>query len=75
MRGIGPGLTQFGESNPLGNPMLQVMGASGSVVAQNDNWEIPISGGATSNALTTAFSQSGAFTLNRIASIPRCWSA
>ena len=65
VRGIGPALNQFGESNPLSNPMLQVMASTGSVIAQNDNWEIPISGGATSTALTAAFTQSGAFSLQQ----------
>lgn len=57
IRGIGPGLAQFGVSSTLANPRLDVI-ASGATtaIAGNDNW-----GGSA--ALGAAFSAVGAFPL------------
>jgi hypothetical protein len=38
IRGLGPSLTTAGISEPLADPMLQIMDANGNVVDSNDNW-------------------------------------
>ncbi len=55
LRATGPALTSFGIQNPLPNPSLQVMDATGRVMAQNDDW----SGGDVALTMTAA----GAFPL------------
>ena len=39
LRAIGPSLTQFGVSNPLADPTLQLRDENGALVASNDNWK------------------------------------
>ena len=56
LRGVGPGLTQFGVGGVLADPQLGLYNSSGVAINTNDNW-----GGAS--ALTTAFTQTGAFSL------------
>jgi hypothetical protein len=56
VRGIGPGLSQFGVGGVLVDPQLAVFDGRGVVVASNDNW------GGTA-PLTSAFAQTGAFTI------------
>ena len=63
IRAVGPGLAPFGVANILGDPVLQVANQQGSVVAQNDNWQSPMQGGASASQLQAAFAQSGAFSL------------
>ncbi len=41
VRAVGPALGQFGVAGSLGDPQLQLLNGS-TVVAQNDNWEMPI---------------------------------
>jgi hypothetical protein len=55
IRGVGPTLGQFGVGGVLTNPRLQVYNGT-NLVADNDDW-----GGSA--ALSTAFSQAGAFAL------------
>lgn len=55
IRGIGPGLTQFGVTGVLADPRLDVYRGT-TLMQSNDNW------GGTA-ALTTAFSRVGAFTV------------
>jgi hypothetical protein len=38
IRGIGPSLTNFGLSNVLADPFLELRDASGVLIASNDNW-------------------------------------
>jgi hypothetical protein len=38
LRAIGPSLGQFGVSNPLADPTLELRDANGALVASNDNW-------------------------------------
>jgi len=38
LRAIGPSLTQFGVVDALADPVLEVHGSDGSVIASNDNW-------------------------------------
>jgi hypothetical protein len=39
VRGLGPSLSAFGVSNILADPMLELRGANGSLIVQNDNWK------------------------------------
>ena len=39
LRAIGPSLTQFGLSNVLPDPTLELRDASGAVIATNDDWQ------------------------------------
>jgi plastocyanin len=38
-RGIGPSLADFGISDALANPTLELHAANGTVIAQNDDWQ------------------------------------
>jgi hypothetical protein len=39
LRAIGPSLTQFGISNALANPMIDVRDSNGTQLASNDDWQ------------------------------------
>ena len=39
MRALGPTLTQFGISNALANPTLELHDGNGNLLAFNDNWQ------------------------------------
>jgi hypothetical protein len=39
VRGIGPSLSQFGLSNVLANPTLELKNSNGTTLAANDNWQ------------------------------------
>jgi uncharacterized repeat protein (TIGR01451 family) len=39
LRGLGPSLSKFGITDLLLDPVLQLRGASGNVIFQNDNWK------------------------------------
>ena len=39
IRGLGPSLSNFGISNVLADPFLQLRASNGSLVQQNDNWK------------------------------------
>jgi len=53
IRAIGPELTQYGISNALGNPTLELHNRTGAVIASNDNWQTTIlSGIITSNQVS-----------------------
>lgn len=41
LRAIGPSLANAGVSGALADPVLQIMDSTGSLVATNDNWNIP----------------------------------
>jgi streptogramin lyase len=56
IRGIGPGLTQYGVTGVLATPSVTVEDSTGATVGSNTGW----GGGAT---LTAAFAQAGAFAL------------
>jgi hypothetical protein len=50
IRAIGPELTQYGITNPLANPTLELHDGTGSLIATNDDWQTTILGGIiTSN--------------------------
>lgn len=39
VRGLGPSLTAFGIQNPLANPIIELHGPIGQLLATNDNWK------------------------------------
>jgi hypothetical protein len=46
LRGIGPSLSQFGLTNLLADPLLEVRDANGTLIVANDNWtDDPVSAG------------------------------
>jgi hypothetical protein len=45
IRALGPELTQYGVSNPLGNPTLELHNGNGILIASNNNWVTTIIGG------------------------------
>lgn len=59
VRGIGPGLSQFGVTGVLANPIITVVNGSGVPVGSNDNW----SSQADIAGVTTASQRVGAFAL------------
>jgi hypothetical protein len=54
IRGIGPGLAQFGLSGALADPKVQIYDGDNTVVASNDNWDA---------SLASTFTSVGAFGL------------
>lgn len=66
VRGVGPGLTPFGISNTLVDPVLKVVAENGTVLASNDNWsDSTLANGRviTADEVQTAAAASGAFGL------------
>ena len=45
IRAIGPELSQYGVSNPLADPTLELHDGNGALIASNDNWQTTIIGG------------------------------
>ena len=45
IRAIGPELTQFGITDALANPRLELHNRTGALIASNDNWQSTILGG------------------------------
>lgn len=66
IRGLGPSLSQFGISNVLADPTLELRDANGALLAANDDWQSdPVSAqqlSANGLALPNA-KESGIFTL------------
>ena len=60
IRALGPTLSQFGVTNVLADPTLELHDGNGTLLASNDNWqdtqqaEIQASGKAPPNALESA---------------------
>jgi|LauGreSuBDMM15SN_2_FD.fasta_scaffold15533_1 M6 family metalloprotease-like protein len=54
IRAVGPGLSQFGLTGVLADPLLRVFDASNTLVTSNDSW---------ASRLSTTFTQVGAFAL------------
>jgi hypothetical protein len=53
IRAIGPELSQFGITDPLTNPTLELHDEAGALIASNDNWQTTIIGGIiTSNQVS-----------------------
>ena len=38
VRGVGPGLVEFGVETPLPNPRLRLFDAAGNILRENDDW-------------------------------------
>ena len=69
IRGVGPGLTQFGVANALADPVLRVFDASGNLVASNFSWGTQVAAGPDQESVTaagiiSAESSTGAFALD-----------
>ena len=65
VRGIGPSLVQFGLSNVLGNPTLELRDSNGVILISNDNWQDdPLSASQLSfyNLALSDAQESGIFT-------------
>jgi photosystem II stability/assembly factor-like uncharacterized protein len=58
VRGIGPSLSNFGLSDVLADPTLELRGASGVALAQNDNWQNDTAQAAELAALGLALNNS-----------------
>ena len=54
IRGVGPGLTQFGVTGVLADPKIQLFDRNSTLVASNDNWD---------PSLAPTFTSLGAFSL------------
>ena len=53
IRAIGPELTQYGITNALANPRLELHNGTGALIGTNDNWQTTILGGIiTSNQVS-----------------------
>ena len=60
IRALGPSLAQFGITNPLPDPRLQVFDQNGTLLASNDNWQSdPNQAGADYQLRTRSAEQSG----------------
>jgi plastocyanin len=59
IRTIGPELTQYGITNPLANPKLELHNASGALIGSNDNWQTTIIGGIITSNQVSAIQNSG----------------
>jgi uncharacterized delta-60 repeat protein len=42
VRGVGPNLTKAGLSGTHANPLLKIYNSANTLIAQNDNWETPV---------------------------------
>jgi hypothetical protein len=54
VRGIGPSLSNFGISNSLEDPTLELRNGDGAIVARNDNWKVSDDGGSQENEINAA---------------------
>jgi hypothetical protein len=68
VRGVGPGLVAYGLPGALADPLLKVYDATGTPIAQNDQWEtsVPLTAAQTNASpadLADAFTRTGAFAL------------
>jgi hypothetical protein len=58
VRGVGPSLANFGISDVLADPTLELRGADGALLAQNDNWQDDPAQAAQLSALGLALGSS-----------------
>ncbi|HEY0969004.1 MAG TPA: delta-60 repeat domain-containing protein [Opitutaceae bacterium] len=63
IRGLGPALAAQGIGDGTVDPAIEVRDASGAVVALNDDWGSPESGGASAAALAAAAESAGGMSL------------
>jgi hypothetical protein len=59
VRAIGPELTQYGITDPLSNPTLELHNGTGALIASNDNWQTTILGGIITSDQVTDIQNSG----------------
>jgi hypothetical protein len=59
IRAIGPELTQYGITNVLANPTLELHNATGALIASNNDWHTTIIGGIIGASQVTAIQNSG----------------
>jgi hypothetical protein len=54
IRGVGPGLAQYGVTAPLADPVLGVFDANGNLVASNQSWGTQVIAGPDQESVTAA---------------------
>jgi hypothetical protein len=54
VRGVGPGLTNYGVAGVLSNPVISVYDAQNRLLAQNDDWQTPVTVNAAYAATSVA---------------------
>jgi hypothetical protein len=59
IRAIGPELTQFGITNPLDNPTLELHDQARALIGRNDNWQTTIPGGVITGNQVNDIQNSG----------------
>ena len=59
IRAIGPELTQFGITDALANPRLELHNGTGALIASNDDWQTTILGGIISSNQVSDIQNSG----------------
>jgi hypothetical protein len=59
VRAIGPELTQYGITNPLANPTLELHDGTGALIATNDDWQTTILGGIIGSSQVSDIQNSG----------------
>jgi len=59
IRAIGPELTQYGITNVLDNPRLELYNRTGALIGSNDNWQTTILGGVITTNQVNAIQNSG----------------
>jgi hypothetical protein len=62
-RGIGPGLTPYGVTNVIADPMLTLLNSANTTVASNDDWQTTAIGQASAADIAAAATRVGAFAL------------
>jgi hypothetical protein len=59
IRAIGPELTQYGITNALANPRLELHNRTGALIGSNDNWQATILGGVITTNQVSDIQNSG----------------
>ena len=59
IRAIGPELTQYGITNALANPRLELHNGTGALIASNDNWQTTVLGGIITSNQVSEIQNSG----------------
>jgi hypothetical protein len=59
IRAIGPELTQYGITDALANPRLELHNGTGALIATNDNWQATILGGVITTNQVSEIQNSG----------------
>jgi hypothetical protein len=59
IRAIGPELTQYGITNALANPTLELHDGSGAIIGSNDDWQTTILGGIIGSSQVSDIQNSG----------------